>query len=620
MKYLFSLVIIGLLASPFAFAQDEYATTSRMKLEPAMAPFYHGVASGDPLKDAVIIWTRVTTQDTAAIVVDWKVATDMQFNNVVATGTANTDASMDYTVKVDVTGLSPATYYYYQFEHAGLKSLIGRTKTAPSGDNDHVRFAVVSCSRYTSGYFNAYQHITFRNDIDAVIHLGDYIYENGGSASFDTSRAHVPNGEIILLEDYRARYSQYRLDEDLRRLHQQYPMITTWDDHETTNNSWRDGADNHNPGEGNWEDRKSFANMAYFEWLPIRETGANAGEQSLYRKINYGDLVDVMVLDTRIEGRDEQNGTGAAVQNDTARSILGKTQFNWLTDNLKSSNSQWKVLAQQVMVAPLLAFGVAVNEDQWDGYPVERKNLFDTILSNNIEDVVVITGDIHTAWANDLPHPDQTYNPSTGAGSVGVEFVVSSVTTENAGALGALGEGIVLGANPHIKFVDLSERGYLILDLTKTKTQSDWYFVSTIEDTIFTASYAEGWYTNDGERFIRKASAEAPGLTGQAPLAPLTFDNTVGVNDIVDEIVIVGTYPNPFQDELIVQYYVDRPGAVQLQMIDLAGKVVMQKQMTQHPQGVNYLQLNTAGLASGAYLVSMRTEGQVFRTKVIKGK
>jgi len=274
--------------------------------DPSLAPFYHGVASGDPTESAVIIWTRITTNTPSALV-NWKVATDPTMLNVVKNGKFTTDDAIDFTVKVDVTDLNPNTSYYYQFETSDQYSIIGKTRTAPIGNVSNVRFGVVSCSNFQNGYFNGYQELANRKDIDAVLHLGDYIYEyESGGYGYDSSigREHLPANEIITLADYRVRYSYYRLDAMLRNLHQQHPFILIWDDHEFSNDANMNGAENHDPvTEGSWNDRKNNAYKAYFEWMPVR---ANTIEEyRLYRTFSYGDLLDLIMLDTRIQGRDE---------------------------------------------------------------------------------------------------------------------------------------------------------------------------------------------------------------------------------------------------------------------------------------------------------------------------
>ena len=280
--YLPFILTLSFISQSFSglLAQEFLNTATRLDINQVYAPFYHGVASGDPLQDRVIIWTRVTpdTSTTGNIQVDWKIALDTNFTQVINSGTTYTNDSVDYTVKVDVTGLQPGTWYYYEFNALGKNSLIGRTKTTPVGDVDSVRFAIVSGSHFEHGYYNAYEMITERNDIDAVLHLGDYIYEYaaGGGYTTDTVRKHEPENEILTLGDYRIRYSQYHLDPQLRGLHQQYPWITVWDDHETANNSWTGGAENHDSlTEGSWAAREAAGTRAYFEWMPIRHSDPN---------------------------------------------------------------------------------------------------------------------------------------------------------------------------------------------------------------------------------------------------------------------------------------------------------------------------------------------------------
>lgn len=297
----------------------ESATGIEDYFDPALKPFYHGVASGDPLQDRVIIWTRVTPDEEGPVTVNWLVSSTPGMTDIVGSGSVTTDVSRDYTVKVDVSGLAPATTYYYYFSAMGANSTVGRTRTAPAGNADQLRFAVVSCSNYQDGYFNAYERISERNDIDAVIHLGDYIYEyeTGGFGQDELGRGHVPDNEIVTLMDYRIRYSYYRLDPQLRKVHKQLPFITIWDDHEFANNAWVGGAENHQEEEGDWDTRKNNAYQAYFEWMPIRER--SSAPNRVYRKINYGNLVDLILLDTRIEGREKQKDSLLGIKREAAK-------------------------------------------------------------------------------------------------------------------------------------------------------------------------------------------------------------------------------------------------------------------------------------------------------------
>ena len=602
MKTLLSLAITAFTLSVFA---QNPAGLQRLDLDTTLAPFYHGVASGDPLSDAVIIWTRVTVQDTTlgTVPVQWEMATDVNFTNPVDSGTVNTGNAQDFTVKVDVTGLQPSTFYYFRFTYDGACSVTGRTKTAPDGPVDQLRFAIVSCSNYTNGYFNAYEHIRTRNDVDAVIHLGDYIYEYAGGTP---PRALEPDAEIITLSDYRTRISHYRFDKQLRDLHQMYPFIAIWDDHETANNAWVDGAQNHTPGaEGDWEDRKNNALQAYFEWMPIRDPSGSNPYQG-YRKIEYGDLADILVLDTRLEGRDEQTSNTGTI-NDTNRTLIGPDQMNWLKNNLSDTTSQWKIITQQIMMAPLTLGSTILNNDQWDGYPAERSRIYDHIMDNNIEDVVVLTGDIHTAWANNLVD-DGT--------NVAVEFVTTSVTSSS-GSL-PVDAATIQAILPHVQYVELARKGYYLLDVTPTRTQANFYYVNTIDSVDPTGYFEEAWYVNSGDRQLTQGT-ESSALATYPPLVPAEpcYVGPVSANGLADELIIVGAYPNPFDAEIVIQYYHQNETALQVQLYDLAGRLVYTKSI-QAPGGVAYSQIDGGGLSKGQYLLILTDGENSYRKLMVK--
>lgn len=361
MKKLLPLALFLAVFMGYAQAQTDpgdYSTRSSM--HPGLAPFYHGVASGDPLSDRVILWTRITLDAPVdPVTVSWVIATDTNLVNVVNSGTATTGVAKDYTVKVDATGLQPDTWYYYAFTHNNKRSLIGRTRTLPTGNNvDSLRIGVVSCQDYENGFYNAYNHLAKRNDIDAIFHLGDFIYEYGAGSSI--GRDHEPATEIISLSDYRIRHSQYKLDDDLRAAMQQYPFICIWDDHETANDAYKDGADNHTEGvEGAYVDRKAHSTQAYSEWMPIRMPDPS-NNVKIYRRFVWGDLMETHFLESRLLARDEQiSGTGTVsvndpAVNDTNRRLLGVEQMDWLKNGLSNSAARWQIIAQQVMMAPLL--------------------------------------------------------------------------------------------------------------------------------------------------------------------------------------------------------------------------------------------------------------------------
>jgi alkaline phosphatase D len=335
--------------------------------------FLQGVASGDPAADAVILWTRVTPDVEGDITVSWEVATDSGFSQLVTNGQMITNKNRDYTVKVDAVGLEAGQQYFYRFKAGETVSEMGQTRTLPEGSVASVKLAVMSCANFPAGYFNVYEMAAQQNDLDAVVHLGDYLYEyaRGEYASehaVELGREVLPAGELFLLDDYRTRYSQYRSDASLQKLHAKVPFITVWDDHEVANDTWKDGAENHNDGEGDFDQRKQAALQAYFEWLPIRPW-SEGNHEEIYRSFNYGNLVDLHMLDTRVLARDKQleysqyidattgafnSSTFLADVTDTDRTLLGQTQLLWLQQTLLQSTAKWQVLGQQVLMGKML--------------------------------------------------------------------------------------------------------------------------------------------------------------------------------------------------------------------------------------------------------------------------
>ncbi len=556
--------------------------------------FYHGVASGDPLTDAVIIWTRITPTDfTNPVEVNYIMALDTGMINIVSQGSMMTDASKDYTVKFDVTGLQPDTYYYYEFNGLGSTSARGRTKTAPLGQVNDLRFAVVSCANLEAGYFNVYKALKERNDFEAVLMLGDYIYEyeEGGYAqNTSIDRVFDPTHETLTLADYRLRYSVYHMDQSLQQLHQNFPWICVWDDHESANNSFENGAQNHNAGEGLWNERKLAAQMAYFEWLPIRPKATN--NYDIYRKFQYGNLLDLFMVDTRLNGRNEQ---GINV-NDPNRTILGADQYQWLTDQLDSSNAQWKVLGNQVIMAPVTIFGNPINDDAWDGYPVERENVLNFLSTNAIKNFTVITGDVHTSWAFDL---------KLNGNNVGVEFVTPSVTSP--GSPINVG-GLLLLENPHIKFVELTEHGFIILDINQQRIQADWFFINTITVNNNSAySWVKSLYSNNNAmQLFESTMASTPSAKYNVALAPLCpqVENPLSLNLIKDNsIELIGVYPNPGLSNINVHYYSMDGGVHRLEILNLNGEILRDNEKLTNCNNSTIATLDISSLAPGVYFI-----------------
>jgi alkaline phosphatase D len=478
---------------------------------PPTGVFRHAVASGDPLPGAVILWTRVSEQ-TAAVDVMWEIATDPAFADVITSGTFNTDAARDFTVKVDAEGLEPGTTYYYRFMLGATASPIGRTKTAPMGTTDRLRFAICSCSNYQFGIFHAYRRIAERADLDAVIHLGDYIYEFQ-SGYYGSLRPSDPPTEIVSLDDYRRRYSHYRQDPDLKEAHRQHPFITTWDDHEFANDAYQTGAQNHmDATEGPWDARKMAAMQAYAEWMPYREQAGGG----IRRSLAYGDLAELIVLDTRVEARQQQTSG-----DDATRDMLGPVQEAFLFDRLANSPAQWKIVCQQVMLA--LTPG-STSTDQWEGYPGARQRVLDQLADPAVRNAMILTGDIHCSWANDIPLDPATYDPATGAGSVAVEIVCPAVTSPGMGAVVAASTRAAIEKEAqYVRFFDPDQRGYVVLDVDATRAQGAWYFVEDIsnpEPAGGVERFAAALSVADGERRLETDAAAAPPVADPPALAP----------------------------------------------------------------------------------------------------
>ena len=487
--------------------------------------FSYGVASGDPTSDSVIIWTQFTPVSGTSVPVAWEVAADEQMQQPVAAGVFVTTSARNFTVKVDVTGLQPGQTYFYRFAAMGQVSPVGRTRTATSGSPDSARFAVVSCSSYPHGYFNVYRALAARDDLDAVLHLGDYLYEYGqgeyGEAALDGERDSAPAHEIVTLDDYRRRHAIYKLDADLQAVHQAHPFIAIWDDHEFTNNAWTDGAENHNEGEGDWYARMAAARQAYFEWMPVRE---QSGDR-IYRQFVWGDLIDLMMLDTRVEGRNEQPSGPDSLREaqDENRTLLGFDQEAWLYNNLQSSSAQWKILGQQVMVAQryfididrYLRGDIAASFwiDSWDGYAANRERLLAVLRENNLKNTVILTGDIHSSLASEItedPYSRRHYNRNTGEGALAVEFIAPSVTSPGFPAnIADQAAQVVKAKSPHIKYAELTTHGYILLSVGREKVQSDWYYVPSVLSPSADSYFGAGYYCMDGDAHLIEADGPA---------------------------------------------------------------------------------------------------------------
>ncbi|MGE7205539.1 alkaline phosphatase D family protein [Sphingomonas sp. NPDC019816] len=527
---------------------------------PAEVRFDHGVASGDPASDGAILWTRATpTEDGAAgdIALTWHVAPIGGGDAVgLRTGRVTARAARDFTAKVEVTGLRPGRDYRYWFETAaGGRSAEGRFRTLPRGSIDDVVLAVVSCQLYPGGLFNAYDAIARSERLDAVLHLGDYIYEYGADG-YGTQIGHKlgrlpePAHEIVSLADYRQRHAQVKRDPDMQAAHARAAFICVWDDHEVANDDWIGGAENHQPAvEGDWGKRKAAAMQAYFEWMPIRDPRPGEPWEAIYRSFDFGDLATIVMLESRLLARSRQvqaKGEGpepseyAAMMAERARpdrTLLGPGQLAWVERTLGASvraGRPWQVIGNQVVMAridgpdlekqmgparfaamtkrmeegtraqldrALASFraGLPLNFDSWDGYPAERERLYAAFTRAGSHPVVV-SGDSHAAWANDL------YDAK--GHLVAAEFGSTAITSPSWGDLmPGIGREIA-AANPRVvRFCDQDAKGYLHLTLTRDTATARFMTVSTVLAKPYREGCAAIWRTEAG---------------GRAPIAPVT--------------------------------------------------------------------------------------------------
>ncbi|MFM9433248.1 alkaline phosphatase D [Janthinobacterium sp. CG_23.3] len=506
--------------------------------------FLHGVASGDPLADRVVLWTRVTPRDGhdgGDVVVQWQVAADAEMRQPLASGSVTTGAARDYTVKVDVDGLLPGHVYFYRFGTASVKSPLGRTKTLPRRDVRQVRLAVFSCANYPAGYFNVYADAAKRDDLDAALHIGDYIYEYESTGyacerAVALGRVSEPAQPLMALDDYRRRYAQYRSDPDLQALHASLPFITVWDDHEIADDAWMDGAAEHQASRaGPFSLRKAAAVRAYHEWLPIRAPEPGRPER-IYRSFDFGKLVSLHMLDTRVIGRGQQLMLSSYYGEDGAfdagkyrrdvaspqRQLMGREQIDWLERQVGASPARWQMLGQQVLMArmefptPVLMGQISREDyvalkrraggdpaavsaeeqaclaaptlpcylDSWDGYQNDRELLFG-IMRRQRKNLVVLAGDTHNAWASDLRDGDGK--------QVGVEFATASVSSpglersypkRTPDQVASMMEQLI----EPLYYAQTSKRGYMVVTATDDEVRCDWRFVDTVHSRQFSAA------------------------------------------------------------------------------------------------------------------------------------
>jgi alkaline phosphatase D len=534
-------LISGLAVSAASCSKESATTPQNSSGQSAGGIFAHGVASGDPGRDSAVIWTRISLDDAApgsSATVIWEVASDRAFDAIVAKGETLTGASRDWTVKTLLTDLEPGTVYYYRFRSGEQTSPVGRTRTLPAGAIDSARFAVVSCTNFPFGYFNVYDQIAQRGDIDAVIHLGDYIYEYGrdgygGEAGAALGREHEPAHEIITIDDYRRRHAQYKADPSSQAMHAAHTMIAIWDDHETSNNSWKDGAENHQPDtEGEWVVRRRAALQAYYEWMPVREPAG--APEAFFRSYSYGDLLTLCAIETRLMARARGFEYGEIVSNlqtdddvahfktetlwDQSREMLGRAQTDYLARTIRQSVDEgqpWRLIANQIIMAKVITpdlnpymteedidalqetwdqgrafveiskLGLPTNFDAWDGYPAARERFYEMVHDAGGDGMIVVTGDTHTWWANDLT--DRNGEPR------GVELGAHSVTSPSPyrkGFLGGKGSeytALTVSENNDVRYLSGENHGYIDLEIGRDTAKARFMAIDTVESRDYKA-------------------------------------------------------------------------------------------------------------------------------------
>jgi alkaline phosphatase D len=486
----------GIIGSLFPLAcSNSKATNAPAPQTPSKTegdPFQLGVASGDPLPDGVVLWTRLAPEPLAIgggmgsdpVDVQWEVAADQSFNRIVKSGTAVAQKQWAHSVHKEVEGLKPNNEYYYRFKTGSEVSTVGRTKTTPAANQhiDQLNFAFASCHNYASGHYTAYDHMV-KEDLDVVFFLGDYIYEGGGQGHI--GRGHIPQSTINSLADYRIRHAQYKSDPSLQAAHAAFPWIVTFDDHEVKNN-WAGGNESADPqNESTFQDLKARAFKAYYEHMPLRmsaKPGADIQTQ-LYRRFIYGKLAQFNVLDTRQFRTDFACGTShsanCAERHDPARTILGEQQEQWLFNELQESSAVWDILPQQVFMGQMdrkEGPGESYSMDKWDGYTASRDRLFEAVKEHEVPNLVVLTGDIHRNFVSDLLE----YFDDPESSVLGTELVGTSISSAGDGADITASGKKYLAENPWIKFVN-RQRGYVRCRLTTKQLKADFRVLPYVE-------------------------------------------------------------------------------------------------------------------------------------------
>jgi len=533
--------LTGLSAAAVAASFPALAQAPQGKAE----VFRHGVASGDPDATSVVLWTRVTVP--AALEVEWELASDPRFNKVLRQGKETTGPERDYTVKVVAEGLEPGGHYFYRFRAAGATSAVGQTRTLPVGRVERLGIALASCSNFAFGYFNAYDAIARDPAVDYVLHTGDYIYEYGADGwgaetARKLGRVHEPANEIVSLSDYRIRHAQYKTDAGSQAMLAAKPLLACWDDHESANNPWTGGAQNHQPGkEGDWAERRAASIRAYFEWMPVREPGPGRTQMQFWRTYVFGDLATLSTLETRHTARARQidydpyrktiasRADARAMERDTfgaiGRTMLSRELEADLTaawTNSKAAGQPWRLIGNPMPIArtrvpdvvalglipdpatqtkPLSAavdmawkgkWNMPFYPDTWDGYEWARERFYSQARAAGVNDLVFLTGDSHSFWANRLANaagqPMGLELGTAGITSPG-DFAESGFDSETARKL----DVAFAEHNPEVLWTDDAHQGYVRLVLTPGEGRATYVAISNIRSQRYTVRTVTDW-------------------------------------------------------------------------------------------------------------------------------
>ncbi|WP_399945243.1 alkaline phosphatase D family protein [Streptomyces sp. BBFR25] len=485
-------------------------------------PFTLGVASGDPLPDSVLLWTRLAPEPfledggmgAERVTVEWEVALDEHFAAVLFRGTADAHAEYNHSVHVDVKGLTPGTVYYYRFRAGAWLSPAGRTRTGPAAGSttSSLKLAAVACQAYMDGYYTVLRHVA-QDDVDVVFHLGDYLYEyavnsEGGERRYtDVTLPDVFNRETMTLADYRLRYSLYKSDEDLRAAHAAHPFVVAWDDHETENNYAGDTPENDIPP-SEFLLRRAAAYRAYWENQPLRAAQLPQGPDArLYRRLHWGTLAQFDILDTRQyrsdQAYDDRPHAPGAESDDPARTITGAEQEQWLLDGWKGSTALWNVMPQQVCFSQRkfdVTADAALSMDAWDGYRASRDRVVAGAKAAGVDNWLILTGDVHVGYALDVK---EDFDDPASA-TVATEVTCTSVASGRDGVEKPANWDLYMQANPHMKFYN-GKRGYVRAELGRQATHLDFRTVSAISTPGAAVTTAASFVTEAGEPGLKPA-------------------------------------------------------------------------------------------------------------------